>query len=92
MPRIKVPRRYVPPKIQIQGATPIEGPSGMDISLPIAYHEERFRDARSDREPRVSPGLSTGGLSDDSVVEQMVSLPKGYKEIPIVSGKSILYG
>ena len=92
MPRVKVPRKYVPPKIQIQGATPIEGPSAMDISLPIAYHEERFRDAREHREPRVSPGLSTGGLSDDSVVEQMISLPRRYKEVPIVSGKSILYG
>jgi len=67
----------------------------MEISLPISFPEERFRDARERPmpEPRVSPGLSTGGMSEDSVVEQMVNLPKtGYQELPIVSGKSILYG
>lgn len=87
VPRIRVPKKYPPPSIQIQDATPIENPNqggggsgGNDkfgISGPLAFPDGRFRSRSS------SP--------DDRVVEHIIQPPQ-ISPVPIGSGKSYLYG
>ena len=80
VPRIRVPKKYPPPSIQIQDATPIESQGGNDrfaISGPLAFPDERFRNRSS------SP--------NDRVVEHVVQPPQ-ISPVPIGSGKSYLYG
>ncbi|TEA17954.1 hypothetical protein C8034_v011622 [Colletotrichum sidae] len=85
VPRIRVPKKYPPPRITVQGATPVadRGEGGdMYISEPLAFHEERFRD----RPP-------AGRTAVVSHVAPPREDPVEYEsEMPIRSGKSTLYG
>ncbi|KXH46206.1 hypothetical protein CNYM01_07698 [Colletotrichum nymphaeae SA-01] len=86
VPRIRVPKQYSPPSITVQGATPIadrgERTNEMQISEPLTFHEERFRD-----EP-------LAGRS--AIISHQVPVridPEEYEgDMPIRSGKSTLYG
>ncbi|KAI1327817.1 hypothetical protein F5Y16DRAFT_370968 [Xylariaceae sp. FL0255] len=62
VPRIRIPKKYTPPKITIEGPTPIDGPLelnpaaqqadtsiGLDISKPLASHEARFSESQWER-------------------------------------------
>ena len=79
VPRIRVPKKYSPPQIQIQDATPIDGQgeSRQGISGPLAFPDQRFR-TRSE-----SP--------EDRVIEQHAAGPQ-ISPVPIGSGRSYLYG
>ncbi|TDZ13131.1 hypothetical protein C8035_v000027 [Colletotrichum spinosum] len=85
VPRIRVPKKYPPPQITVQDATPVaeRGEKGdMNISEPLAFHEERFRD----RPP-------AGRTAVISHVAPPREDPLDYEsEMPIRSGKSTLYG
>ncbi|OHE96356.1 hypothetical protein CORC01_08279 [Colletotrichum orchidophilum] len=85
VPRIRVPKQYSPPSITVQDATPIADrgeTSEMQISHPLAFHEERFRD------------LPLAGRSAIITHEVPVRVePEEYEgDMPIRSGKSVLYG
>ncbi|ORY71512.1 uncharacterized protein BCR38DRAFT_417055 [Pseudomassariella vexata] len=64
VPRIRIPKKYPPPKINIEGATPVadkgDMPVRLEISNPIISHEERF----AERRPRTA--------SPQRIVEQKV--------------------
>ncbi|KAI8286787.1 hypothetical protein K4K60_013165 [Colletotrichum sp. SAR11_57] len=84
VPRIRVPKKYSPPQITVQDATPVadKGETGeMHISQPIAYHEERFQDRPLAGRPVIS---HVAPARED---------PQDYEgDMPIRSGKSTLYG
>ncbi|KAI8633271.1 hypothetical protein F5Y19DRAFT_417295 [Xylariaceae sp. FL1651] len=101
--RIRIPKKYTPPKITVQGATPVDGPPesssylksqqedisiGLDISRPMTSHEPRFEDSHWERR-RKSPPLPL-------VIEQIaVDRPQGpwvAAEADVRTGKSSFYG
>ncbi|KAI0024464.1 hypothetical protein F4780DRAFT_725525 [Xylariomycetidae sp. FL0641] len=99
VPRIRIPKKYNPPKITVQGATPIDGPTGLtheegelpigiNISQPIVEHESRFGDSPWERRRKSPP--------PPLVVEQtaMDRRPKPWvrEEAQIRSGRSDFYG
>ncbi|KAF0331411.1 exo-alpha-sialidase / neuraminidase [Colletotrichum asianum] len=82
--RMRVPKKYSPPQITVQDATPIadKGETGnMQISQPIAVHEDRFQDKP---------------LAGHTVISNVAPAredPETYEgDMPIRSGKSTLYG
>ncbi|KAJ9143845.1 Exo-alpha-sialidase neuraminidase [Pleurostoma richardsiae] len=89
VPRIRVPKKYSPPTINVQEATPIEGPGGgggkIDITGPLAFPEE-YRRRQLQRQQ-----LLQQELGDDEIIETRVQ-PLRDGEMPIPSGKSYLYG
>ncbi|TPX09675.1 uncharacterized protein E0L32_009148 [Thyridium curvatum] len=92
VPRMKVPKKYNPPRIQIQEASPVTGPRD-NISLPIPrVDEDRFRQGRGRSSSRERDGPSNS--SQDRIVQHFfrVDESKGTREMPIQSGKSQLYG
>ncbi|KAK7993496.1 MFS general substrate transporter [Apiospora arundinis] len=100
VPRIRVPKKYAPPKINIQEATPIIGPNDDDgdgnISRPMASHDHgRFPEmgARSTPSP---DARSDAPLIDPAPVKQTVVMDGRrrfhYEEVEIHTGKSTLYG
>ncbi|KAM0332964.1 hypothetical protein ACHAQA_001620 [Verticillium albo-atrum] len=85
IPRIRMPKKYSPPTINVEGATPIEGDrrgDEMQISEPISLHEKRFTD-----KPLGGPVV----LAD--VAPKRDIDPRVYEsDRPINSGKSTLFG
>ena len=78
VPRIRVPKKYSPPQIQVQEATPVDRQAINDITGPLAYPDERFS-LRFDN-------------PDDRVIEHNITQPQS-SPAPIGSGKSyLLYG
>ncbi len=106
VPRIRIPKKYVPPQIHVQDATPIDPRTDMDISLPIAYVDERFREdqgiyapvdpvggrsaSRASNRPAPLPPLPRG--ADGQVIEHFIDQNQTFSPLPIVSGKTLLYG
>jgi hypothetical protein len=84
VPRIRVPKKYNPPKIVVEGATPVDENRDlrkMKITPPLAFreHDERFKDQTLQGGPVMAtkaPNVDYSQVGD----------------IPIVSGKSDLYG
>ncbi|KAF9881199.1 hypothetical protein CkaCkLH20_01349 [Colletotrichum karsti] len=85
VPRIRVPKKYSPPQIKVQGATPIadQGETeNMQISQPLTFHQERFADRPL-----------AGRAAVISHVAPAREDPQEYEgDMPIRSGKSTLYG
>ncbi|EEY14091.1 conserved hypothetical protein [Verticillium alfalfae VaMs.102] len=86
LPRIRMPKRYAPPTINVEGATPVDGDrhpaDDMQISEPIALHEARFTD-----KPLGGPVVLA-----DSAPKRNID-PRVYEnDQPINSGKSTLFG
>jgi hypothetical protein len=85
VPRIKVPKKYSPPKITIQDATPIvdnEDFRKMNITGPLTTLDRRFQDRPLG-----------GGVIYATEAPSREDVYKDYNaDIPIVSGKSFLYG
>ncbi|KAG7125983.1 hypothetical protein HYQ44_001023 [Verticillium longisporum] len=86
LPRIRMPKRYAPPTINVEGATPVDGDrhpaDEMQISEPIALHEARFTD-----KPLGGPVVLA-----DSAPKRNID-PRVYEnDQPINSGKSTLFG
>ncbi|KAI0150182.1 hypothetical protein GGR57DRAFT_493251 [Xylariaceae sp. FL1272] len=98
VPRLRIPKKYIPPSITVQGATPIEHSEapiqsqgdisiGLDISNPMTTHEPRFGGNHWERRGQ-SPSLQP-------VVEQTATdrrpQPWILSEVEVRSGKSVLY-
>lgn len=90
VPRVRVPKKYTPPHIAVQEATPIEQPD-RNISLPFSLREERFK----------RDGGEEGYIDHvDRARNKSLMLDRrtfrgrdgDYQELPIGSGKSMLYG
>ncbi|OLN84909.1 hypothetical protein CCHL11_03925 [Colletotrichum chlorophyti] len=85
VPRIRVPKKYSPPQIIVEGATPVADRGEvreMQISQPLTFHEDRFQDRP---------------LAGRAVISHVVPVrdidPQDYEgDMPIRSGKSTLYG
>ncbi|RYP40936.1 hypothetical protein DL769_011692 [Monosporascus sp. CRB-8-3] len=95
VPQIRIPKRYSPPQIQVQTATPIGGASDDDnsdsgISKPLTTHERRFQDHSGyggDRQPH--PLQSNAHI----VEQQAQAWPRlGGVEADLQTGKSSFYG
>ncbi|KAJ0355581.1 hypothetical protein KNSL1_000708 [Colletotrichum chrysophilum] len=84
VPRIRVPKKYSPPQITVQDATPVAErgeTSNMQISQPLTTHEDRFQDR------------PLAGRTVISHVAPAREDPQEYEgDMPIRSGKSTLYG
>ncbi|KAF3064546.1 hypothetical protein GL218_02182 [Daldinia childiae] len=86
VPHIRVPKKYSPPVIAIQGATPVdtqEKRTGGDtqISMPLTIHERRFQDR----------GLYITSSTD--ILEQQVAPPPRLGEdLNVRTGNSSFYG
>ncbi|KAI8178090.1 hypothetical protein K4K54_003654, partial [Colletotrichum sp. SAR 10_86] len=84
VPRIRVPKKYSPPQITVQDATPVADKgetSDMQISQPLTTHEDRFQDR------------PLAGRTVISHVAPEREDPETYEgDMPIRSGKSTLYG
>jgi hypothetical protein len=81
VPKVKGPRKYSPPKIVVESATPIEDNEErrMRITAPITLHEKRFQDRPL-----------AGGVVYST--EEVVFNHDYDRDIAIGSGKSTLYG
>jgi hypothetical protein len=83
MPRVKVPKKYTPPTIVVDTASP-DG-SRMHISEPIHSHDEdRFHDRPLGGGHVV---VSTEGQDPRRDID-----PRAQGDVPINTGKSTLYG
>ncbi|KAK7912028.1 hypothetical protein PG985_014509 [Apiospora marii] len=101
VPRIRVPKKYAPPKINIQEATPIIGPNDDEgdnnISRPIVRDDSRrFPELGAARRTPSPDTRSEAPLIDPAPVHQTVVLDGRrqfhYDEVQIHTGKSTLYG
>ncbi|KAF6819779.1 exo-alpha-sialidase neuraminidase [Colletotrichum sojae] len=82
--RMRVPKKYSPPQITVQEATPVADrgeTSNLQISQPLAFHHERFQDKP----------LAGGAVMSNAAPAR--ENPQDYEgDMPIRSGKSTLYG
>ncbi|KAK8079096.1 hypothetical protein PG994_002903 [Apiospora phragmitis] len=101
VPRIRMPKKYAPPQINIQEATPIIGPNddeGDDnISRPIAREDGgRFPEFSVARRTPSPDTRSEAPLIDPAPVHHTVVVDRRrrfhYDEVEIHTGKSTLYG
>jgi hypothetical protein len=97
--RMRVPKKYVPPKITIEGATPVERsesagsgelPIGIEISAPVVNHEPRFVDDTLE----MRRGRGERPQAAEHVVEQTATDRRQWvtHEVEIQTGKSSMYG
>jgi hypothetical protein len=101
--RIRIPKKYTPPKITVEEATPVDGPSGQysysesqqqqvgqDISQPLMSHagEPRFEDSHWERRPRPPP---LPLIIEQRVVDRRQQ-PWIVSEVEVKTGKSSMYG
>ncbi|KAI9149215.1 hypothetical protein HJFPF1_11264 [Paramyrothecium foliicola] len=80
--KLRMPKKYSPPMVVIDGAH--SGQREMHISQPVIQNTARFQDMPL-----------AGGVvyaEDARVVEQLQQPPQDYAEVPMKSGKSLLYG
>ncbi|KAL7625229.1 hypothetical protein AAE478_004444 [Parahypoxylon ruwenzoriense] len=85
VPRIRIPKKYAPPTICVQGATPIDTRVSDDphISKPLTIHERRFQDR----------GAYGAPPADADIVEQLVPPPPRLREdVEVRTGNSSFYG
>ncbi|KAK8062363.1 hypothetical protein PG997_014460 [Apiospora hydei] len=105
VPRIRMPKKYEPPQINVQEATPTDGPSesGADanISRPLARNDAagRFADRTfGNRTPspdtRSDAPLIPHHKGSDAVAHVVVDRRRHlqYEEIELHTGKSSMYG
>ncbi|KAI1390822.1 uncharacterized protein F4822DRAFT_163959 [Hypoxylon trugodes] len=88
VPRIRIPKKYSPPQIYVQGATPTDarGQPDAQISKPLTIHERRFQD-------RAPFGAPPTNLGSNDVVEQQLTPPPRFKEdLGVRTGDSSFYG
>lgn len=94
VPRIRIPKKYSPPKIQIEGATPVaeQGevlPIGLQISNPVIEHDKRFVEDPFEARRRANQQQA------QDIIEQKVvdRRPRHFiEEVSIQTGKSSMYG
>ncbi|KAI1847140.1 hypothetical protein JX266_006680 [Neoarthrinium moseri] len=94
VPRIRVPKKYPPPKIRIEGATPVadkgEVPIGIEISNPMIQHDRRFVE-----DPLEARRMHSRTQASQEIVQQNAvdRRPKwATEEITLHTGKSSMYG
>lgn len=105
VPRIRVPKKYAPPQINVQEATPTEGPSDIgaddNISRPLARDDTlRFADrAFGNRTPSPdmrseAPLIPHYAAKSDAVPHVVVDRRRHlqYEEVELHTGKSTMYG
>ncbi|OTA90249.1 hypothetical protein M434DRAFT_398126 [Hypoxylon sp. CO27-5] len=94
VPRIRIPKKYSPPQIYVQGATPVDAAAkssgDMQISEPLTIHERRFQDRSRYGIPH---GTQAPLRSDTDIIEQQIPQPPRFKEdLDIKTGDSSFYG
>ncbi|CAJ2507525.1 Uu.00g087110.m01.CDS01 [Anthostomella pinea] len=95
VPRIRVPKKYSPPKITVEFPTPVDQqdqqadlPIGLEISRPIVTHEARFGDDAYERRRKEPPAPL---IVNQTAVDRR---PKPWiaAEAQVKSGNSAMYG
>ncbi|KAK9770421.1 putative LPXTG-domain-containing protein [Seiridium cardinale] len=95
VPRIRIPKKYSPPKIQIEGATPVaeQGevlPIGLEISNPVIEHDRRFVENPFGAGRRANQPPGPPQVVEQKAVDRR---PRAFiEEVPIHTGKSSMYG
>lgn len=95
VPRIRVPKKYAPPKIQIEGATPVADqgeilPFELEISNPVIEHDKRFVDDPFEARRKANQPVATQRIMEQEVVDRR---PRRFiEETTIQTGKSSMYG
>ncbi|KAI1214731.1 uncharacterized protein F4807DRAFT_404363 [Annulohypoxylon truncatum] len=89
--RIKIPKKYSPPQIYVQSATPVDRQNGdMQISKPLIIHERRFQDRSAYGAPVAT---QTNLTSDTEIIEQYIAPPPLFREdMSVKTGDSSFYG
>lgn len=93
--RMRIPKKYAPPKIRIEDATPIveQGeilPFGLEISNPVVDHGKRFVDDPYEARRRRNQSPDAHKVVEQNVRDRRPRL--FIEEIPIQTGKSSMYG
>lgn len=84
IPKLRLPRKYAPPKLFGALRSPVGSKMEMQISRPIMHHDPRFED-------RPLPGGPVYATEHEVMIQRQ-GRPMGYDEVSLRSGKSELYG
>ncbi|KAI1084263.1 hypothetical protein F5B20DRAFT_524202 [Whalleya microplaca] len=98
IPRLRVPKKYAPPQIKVEGATPIDTPSGsqrqqpfgIEISKPLVDHDARFVDNAFEGHRSPLSATTSTNIVEQTAVDRR---PWAFThEVEMKTGKSSLYG
>ncbi|KAI0130041.1 hypothetical protein BJ170DRAFT_297861 [Xylariales sp. AK1849] len=94
VPRIRIPKKYPPPKIQVEEPTPIadkgEVPIGIEISNPVIQHDRRFVENPFNTRQGASPQPQPQHVVEQRVVDRRTKAIM--EEVTLHTGKSSMYG
>ncbi|KAI6252551.1 hypothetical protein MCOR03_005420 [Pyricularia oryzae] len=96
VPRVRVPKQYAPPRISVEEATPTDAAGGeghfVRTGTPGSRSSSVSRDGRPPTRGRDESNRVGGASPSGRVIRQTVNVTRPrQEEIPIASGKTVLY-
>lgn len=95
VPRIRIPKKYTPPQIHVQEATPVveQGevlPIGIEISRPIVEHNKRFVDSSFQGRRDIEHSQPPPKIIEQTVLDRRPNF--FVQDLAMQTGKTTMYG